>query len=153
MSNELRMPTINQTTMSGNLTRDPETINIAGGSELCKFGIAHNEYFKVNGEKQERTIFMDVVCWGKTAEIAAAGLKKGYPVIVEGRTSQSEWDDRETGQKRVKQEITATRVHCLRWASNEGANGGGNNSGGYTGSKYNGQAVHEPAGADEGLPF
>ena len=148
------MPKINQLVIAGNLTRDPELTTVGNGTQLCKFGIAHNEVFTSNGEKQEKTTYLDIVAWGKTAEIAAEGLKVGYPILLQGKIGQSSWEDKETGQQRTRTEITASYIECLRWANTEGQNGGGNQGkparGGNPGAGR--QQVNEPIPEDD-IPF
>ena len=41
---------------------------------------------------------MDIVLWGRVAEIAHKYLKKGRPVFIEGRLQLDAWDDKQTGQ-------------------------------------------------------
>jgi single-strand DNA-binding protein len=45
---------------------------------------------------------VDVDAFGKTAETIGQYLKKGRPILVEGRLRYETWDDKQTGQKRSK---------------------------------------------------
>ena len=56
---------------------------------------------------------MEVVAWKKTAELSAEYLRKGSPVVVEEKLSQDNWTDQETGKKRSKTKVTASRVHFV----------------------------------------
>jgi len=79
-------------------------------------GLAISRYSKgPDGEKKEETTFVDVTCWEKTAEYCGQRLKKGRPVIVEGRLRSHSWEDKTTGQKRTGLDITAQRVIELDW--------------------------------------
>lgn len=101
---------LNRVFLSGNLGKDPERDN--GGP--AKFSLAVNDRWKDDkGEKQERTNWIQVVAWNGTADTAMQYLKKGAPVLVEGSLRTSEWDDKETGQKRYKTEVVASSVHFL----------------------------------------
>ena len=112
----LRMPSINKVCIAGTLTRDPELTFIGSGTALCKINIANNKHYKdKNGDKAEKTVYMSVTCWGKSAEYQAEHLKKGYPVIVEGELTMSEWEDKQTSQKRTSIGITAFDIHQLSW--------------------------------------
>lgn len=110
------MPDLNKVLLAGRLTREPELSFIQSGKALCKLGLAVSKKFKTKGgEQKEETIFINVTCWGKTAEYVGEKLAKGRPVIVEGRLKSDEWEDKNTGQKRTSIEITADRVQALDW--------------------------------------
>jgi len=94
---------VNNVTLAGNLTRSPELKHTANGSTLAKFGLAVNRTRTVNGEKKQTTCFVDVVAWGKQAEVIAEYLKKGDPIYLEGRLDFSQWE--KDGQKRSKLEV------------------------------------------------
>ena len=111
---DLRMPPTNYIIISGRLTRDPDLKFIASGKAVCKLSIANSRHYKdKNGEKAEETSFVDVTCWDKTAEWAGE-LKKGRPVMVEGRLKQESWEDKE-GNKKSKLGIQAQSVTPLDW--------------------------------------
>lgn len=100
-------------TAAGNLTRDPVLKYLPDGTPLCEFGIAINERWKnKNGEKQERVSFVDITCFGKTAEVAGQYLTKGGPVALEGKLQQDRWETQQ-GDKRSKIIIVANRIHFL----------------------------------------
>ena len=55
---------INQLTISGHLTRDPELRSTQGGTSICSLRIAHNERFKdAAGEWADRPQYFDVTVW------------------------------------------------------------------------------------------
>lgn len=109
------MVSINTVLIGGNLTRDPElTFLPNGGTPVCNFNVAVNEkYTDKEGQKKESVCFVEVVAWKKTAELVAEYLRKGSPVVVEGKLSQDEWTDKETGKKRTKTKVTASKVHFV----------------------------------------
>lgn len=112
---DVRVPTTNIVVIAGRLTRDAEVKFISNGTAVCSFSIANTQYFKgKDGEKKEDTTFVDVTCWGKTAELAGE-IKKGRPVQVEGRLKSESWEDKNTGAKRTKIGIQAERVSPLDW--------------------------------------
>ena len=113
---DLRLPPTNFVIISGRLTRDPELKYISSGKAVCQLSIANSRYYKdKSGEKAEDTSFIDVTCWEKTAEYIGENLKKGRPVLVEGRLKTESWDDKTTGQKRSKLGIQAQTVTPLDW--------------------------------------
>lgn len=106
------MVTINILTLAGNLTRDPEH-KIIGQTSHAQMGLALNERWKdATGETAERTTFVEVECWGKTADLVHQYLRKGHACLVEGRIQQSQWETAE-GQKRSRLFVRADRVQFL----------------------------------------
>jgi single-strand DNA-binding protein len=131
---DIRVPDLNKVLIAGRLTRDPELKYTAGGRPLCKAGIANTRYYRTQeGERREETTFVDLTIWGKMAEFVGERLKKGRPVLVEGSLRTSEWEDRETGQKRRRTEVNADRVVPLDWDDDRGGGQGGGGGGGYGG--------------------
>lgn len=106
------------TTITGNLTRDPELRFTPNGQAVATFGVAVNRKWKdARGEQQERTSFFDVKCWRELAENVTNSLAKGDRVIVTGRLEQRSWET-DSGEKRSKVEIVADEVGpSLRWAN------------------------------------
>ena len=108
------MASMNHVMLIGNLTRDPETRQLAGGSTITKLGLAVNRRFQTrSGEAREETCFVDIDVFGRQAETAAQYLSKGRPVLVEGRLRQDQWTDRNTGQKMSRLVVVAQRVQFL----------------------------------------
>lgn len=102
---------MNNVTVIGNLTRDPEISYTSGGSALAKFGLAVNRRWqnRQTQEWDEATSFFDVTCWGNLAENVDNSLNKGDRVIVTGRLEQRSWET-EHGDKRSKVDIVANDV-------------------------------------------
>lgn len=106
-----------QTTLIGNLTRDPEVQYTASGTALTKLSIAVNRRFQRNDEWQDETSFFNVVCWTDLAENVAASTKKGDRVVVSGRLQQRSWET-ESNEKRSVVEVVADDVAAsLRYAT------------------------------------
>jgi len=123
------MASFNKVILLGNLTRDPELKYTPKGTAVAAIGLAVNRvYSNDQGEKQEETTFVDVELWGRTAEIANEYLKKGRPVLIEGRLRLDSWDDKQTGQKRSKLKVVGESMQLL--GSREGGEGGGQRGGG-----------------------
>ena len=103
----------------GRLTRDPQVKQIATGKMVADLGIAVTEVYKdKNGEFAERTCFVDLVAWGRQAETCAEFLRKGSPVLVEGRLQFDRWETPD-GQKRSKHRVKADRVQFLNGRKRE----------------------------------
>jgi len=105
---------VNKVILVGNLGQKPELKYLPSGQAVCELRVATNESFTdKNQQKQERTEWHRVVCWGKLGENCAQYLDKGRPVYVEGRLQTRSWDDKNTGEKRYMTEIVAQSVQFL----------------------------------------
>jgi single-strand DNA-binding protein len=82
----------NTMTVVGNLTGDPELRFTQGGKQMLTGSIADNRRYQVNGEWKEETSYINFVIWGELADNAAASLRKGMRVMVNGRLQQRTWD-------------------------------------------------------------
>src|ERR1700744_6700174 len=103
---------LNQVTLMGNLTRDPELRQTPNGQNVTSFSLALNRAYKdSSGEWQEATDYIDVVCWGPLAERVAQYLSKGRRCLVQGRLQSRNWE--QDGQKRSKVEVLANDVTFL----------------------------------------
>lgn len=117
------MASFNKVILLGNLTRDPEVRYTPKGTAVTELGMAVNRvYTAENGEKREEATFVDVTLWGRTAEIAAEYLKKGRPVLIEGRLQLDTWDDKQSGQKRSKLKVVGEGLQLI--GSRPGGGGG-----------------------------
>lgn len=97
------MASFNKVILVGNLTRDPELRYTPKGMAIAKIGLAVNRNWTTeSGEKKEEVTFVDVDAFGRQAETLAQYMKKGSPLLVEGRLKLDQWDDKQTGQKRSK---------------------------------------------------
>ena len=105
------MAGFNKMIAMGNLTKDPVLRTIPSGAQVCDMTLATNRTFLVGGEKREETCFIDVAVWGKQGEACGKFLKKGRPVLIEGRLVLQQWE--KDGEKRSKHIITAERVQFL----------------------------------------
>jgi single-strand DNA-binding protein len=117
------MASFNKVILVGNLTRDPELRYTPKGTAVAKLGLAVNRVWTNEaGEKKEDVTFVDVDVFGRTAENVGQYMRKGRPILIEGRLKLDQWDDKQTGQKRSKLGVVAETVQFL--GSPGGAEGG-----------------------------
>jgi single-strand DNA-binding protein len=123
------MASFNRVILMGNLTRDPEVRYVPSGQAVAEIGLAVNRtwYDKQTNSKKEEVTFVDVTLWGRDAEVAGEYLSKGRPVLIEGRLSLDQWDDKATGQKRSKLKVVGERMTMM---GSRGEGGGGGPPGG-----------------------
>jgi single-strand DNA-binding protein len=117
----------NKVILAGNLTRDPELRYTPSGLAIAKFGLAINRSWKDDaGNLKEEVTFVDVDCFGKQAETIGQYLKKGRPILVEGRLKLDQWDDKQTNQKRSRLGVVLESFTFLgEGQGREGGMGGG----------------------------
>jgi single-strand DNA-binding protein len=121
------MASFNKVILVGNLTRDPELRYTPKGTAIAKIGMAVNRVWTNEaGEKKEEVTFVDVDVFGRTAENVGQYMRKGSPILIEGRLRLDQWDDKQTGQKRTKLGVVAETVQFLGAARGDagGARGG-----------------------------
>ena len=95
----------NKAIIAGNLTRDPEVKSLPSGQSVASFGVASNRrYTDREGNRQEKTEFHNIVAFGKWADVCSQYLKKGMPILVEGRLQTNNWQGQD-GVKRYRTEI------------------------------------------------
>jgi single-strand DNA-binding protein len=135
------MASLNYVILVGNLTRDPQVRNTPGGATVADLGMAINEKYKnKNGEMQEIVTYVDVVAWGRQAEVCQQYLHKGSPVLIEGRLQLDQWESKE-GEKRSKLRVRADRIQFLSGPRREG-----------NGAAPTGDRPAPPPPTDEGAP-
>ena len=118
------MVMVNKVLVAGNVTADPELRFLAGGAAVCEFTVALNRTYlrRQTQERVEETSFVDVVAWGRTAEVCGEYLKKGRPALVEGRLTQSRWEGPD-GRKMSRLRVTAESVQFLGGRGTDGGPG------------------------------
>jgi single-strand DNA-binding protein len=114
---------INQVILMGRLTRDPEQRTTTTGKVIANFSIAVDR-----GGQDDAADFFEVTAWEKLGELVMQYLGKGRRVLVQGRLRQDSWDDKETGKKRSRVEVTATDVTFLDGPGEGGAGGSSSSS-------------------------
>jgi single-strand DNA-binding protein len=116
------MASFNKVILMGNLTRDPELRYTPKGTAIAKVGLAVNRVWTNEaGEKKEEVTFVDIDIFGRTAENVGQYMRKGRPMLVEGRLKLDQWDDKQTGQKKSRLGVVAETVQFLGSApSSEG---------------------------------
>jgi len=61
--------------------------------------------------------------FGRTAENVGQYMRKGRPILIEGRLRLDQWDDKQTGQKKSKLGVVADTVQFLGSAPGAGEGG------------------------------
>ncbi len=161
---------VNNITVLGNITRDPELRFTPSGTAVANFGLAVNRNVqnKNSGEWETQVDFFNVTAWYKLAENCAESLSKGDRVLVSGRLSQDSWESKD-GQKRSTVKIIANVIApSLEFAScrleknpraEEGVSSGSVSGEGVSGGSVSGEGASGKGGieeadfSDEDIPF
>jgi single-strand DNA-binding protein len=141
------MASFNKVILAGNLTRDPEMRYTPKGMAIARMTLAINRNWKSEtGENKEEVTFVEVDAFGRQAEVVAQYMKKGRPLLVEGRLRLDQWEDKNTHQKQSKLKVV------LEGFSFIDSRGGGDGGGGESARPRPAAPAGVPAGAPAVAP-
>ena|SRR5690606_6909737 len=107
---------LNRCEFIGRLGRDPESRFSPDGMQIVSFSIAVGRKYK----DKEETEWVNIVAFGKLAEICAEYLSKGKQIYVAGRMNTQKYQDKETGQDRYSTRIIADQLQMLGGRDDDG---------------------------------
>ena len=99
---------MNKVFLMGRLTREPEVRYTTTGKVVCQFTLAVDRPF-ANQDGQREADFINIVVWGKIAEICGNSLGKGHRALVEGRLQIRSYE--KDGKKHYVTEVIAGAVY------------------------------------------
>lgn len=99
---------MNNVTLIGRLTKDPETRYTDDNKAISRFTLAVDRPFA----REKTADFLRVVVFGKTAENCERFLSKGRQVGIQGRIQTGSYKT-QTGETRYTTDIVADRVEFL----------------------------------------
>lgn len=112
---------LNNTTLVGRLTKDPDLKYTQSGKAVAQFTLAVTRDFK-NADGEYDADFINCVMWGKSAETLADRVKKGERISLAGRIQTRNYENND-GQRVYVTEVVANTFHFLE---TKGGNGGNN---------------------------
>jgi single-strand DNA-binding protein len=122
------MANFNKVILIGNLTRDPQLSYLPNNqTPVVEVGIAVNRTWRgQDGQQREETTFVDCRCYGRQAEVINQYMRKGRPIMIEGRLQLSQWEAQD-GSKRSKLRVIIENFQFLggRDGGDSGGGGGG----------------------------
>ena len=95
---------LNKAILNGRLTKATELKQTNSGKSVCGFTIAVDR-----SRDREKTDFIPIVAWGKTAEFVNQWFGKGDLITIVGRIEVRNYEDK-NGNKRTATEIIAEEV-------------------------------------------
>lgn len=101
---------MNQLTIIGNLTRDPELRTTPNGINVCTFSVAVNR--KIRRDNEPEADYFEVTAWRERGENCAKYLSKGRKVCVVGAVSVATYTAND-GTTRAKMKVTADEIEFL----------------------------------------
>lgn len=106
---------MNKILLIGRLTKDPETRNFDGEKKVSRFTLA------VDRMKKGEADFIQIVAFGKTAEIVESYAKKGSLVAVDGSIRTGSYDDKD-GKKVYTTDVTCHSIKLLNGGNSKAEN-------------------------------
>ncbi|MDR1472683.1 MAG: single-stranded DNA-binding protein [Synergistaceae bacterium] len=105
----------NRVILMGNLARDPDIRHTPSKQKVARITVAIGRQWKnkLTGELQSQTDFIPVVAWSFLADICDRYLRKGKPVLVEGRMQVREYEDPRGGGRKWATEVVAENLTLL----------------------------------------
>lgn len=106
---------VNNWTGKGRLSADPEMKFTPNGQAVVSFSIACNERFlnKDSNEWEDRVEWVNLVAWGKEAEIINLSFAKGDMMrVTEAKFGTRSWDKTD-GTKGYKSEMTVRKFEKI----------------------------------------
>lgn len=105
------MASLNKCAFIGNVGRI-ETKYMPNGDPVTSFSLACNETWKdKNGDKKEKTEWINCIAYRKLAEIIGEYVKTGQSLYVEGKMQTRQWD--KDGVKHYSTEIIVNEMQML----------------------------------------
>jgi len=106
------MQNVNNVTLTGNLTRDPDPRELESGTKVCNLRIAVNGRRRTaDGTYVDTVDYFNIAVFGARGESCAEYLAKGRPIAVVGRLDQREVGKGDERREYVK--VIAEQVQFL----------------------------------------
>lgn len=99
---------MNNITLAGRLTKQPELKVTSSGTDVLSFTIAVNRAFAKQGDEVTAD-FINCVAWRKTAVFINQYFDKGDGIVLRGRLESRKWID-SNGNNRVSFEVQVENV-------------------------------------------
>jgi single-strand DNA-binding protein len=140
------MASYNKIILMGNLTRDPQMSYLPSNTAVVEIGLAVNHKYKDQaGNQQEKVCFVDCRAFGRRAEVLNQYMRKGNPLLVEGRLELDQWQDKE-GKNRSKHRVFIETFSFVGAPQGGGGGAGaGGGGGGYAPQQQQQQQVPQQA--------
>jgi len=103
---------LNQCNFIGRIGKDLELKYMPSGNAVVNFSIACGDDYKKDGHVIEQMNWINIVAFGKLAEIITEYCAKGSRVFISGKQQTRKWQD-QNGNDRYTTEVIANQVQML----------------------------------------
>ena len=118
------MLNMNRVTLLGHAGRDPEIRTVKSGEKTATFSLATTEKWRrQDGGTGEATEWHRIVVFGAAVDAAAKLVRKGAALLIEGRITSHEYQDKKGESRRVTEIVVAGpqgRVNVLSPRQDDG---------------------------------
>lgn len=142
---------MNKIILMGRLTRDPEVRVTPSEKTVCTFTLAVDRQF-ANQSGEREADFINIVVWGKAAELCGNSLAKGQRLLVEGRLQIRNYVAKD-GNKRYVTEVIANSVEFVERKNTGNASINADGGQEHTASKSGMDGFGKAVAFDEEIPF
>lgn len=111
---------MNNVSLLGRLTANPELKYTQSNTAYTRFSIAVDRTYTKQGEERQ-TDFINIIAWGKTAEFVCKYFMKGQRIGITGEIRTGSYTD-QNGNKRYTTDVVASGVYFCESKANNTAN-------------------------------
>lgn len=101
------MPSMNEVTLLGRMTRDAEVKKTSTGKSFCRITVACDRF-----GREKETDFVPVVVWNQSADYLGNYGRKGSLIAVQGNIRTGSFQNKD-GQTVYTTDVAATRVQLI----------------------------------------
>ena len=146
------MTDLNNITLQGRLTKDPEYREFQGGTGMAIFTLAVNDSRKgQDGHYEKYSHFFDCKILGKKASSFCQWFSKGDQTLISGKLTQEKWTDKASGANRSKVVVIGWSWHFCGAAGNKEKKE--SHQGGFDDPPPPQQQPHDPNTPPDDCPF
>lgn len=102
---------INEVTLLGNITQDPDMRTTPNGTPVLSFSMATNRNYKKGDEWVDDVTFHNIVVWAQRANSLYSRIKKGTRVLVKGYIKTESYE--KDGIKKYITKVNANDVMLI----------------------------------------
>lgn len=115
---------MNNVSLIGRLTKDPDLRYTSSGMAVATFSLAVQRSFR-NKEGNYEADFINCVCWNKSGETLANHVKKGQRIGVTGRIQTRNYENEQGNRVYVTEVVVEGFTFLEKKDENQNSNQGG----------------------------
>lgn len=147
------MSDLNNCAFTGNIGKTPELSYTPSGVAVCKFSLAVGKQWKKDGQKEEKTTWLNCVAWKGLGETIAKHLDKGAKVAIVAEFESREYTDRDGNRKWANEFVVKELTMCGGRGNGQPARESGSESKSRSESTGGGGDVYPPFDPLDEIPF